>query len=152
MPTGTKIIERALKQISASSPMNPAHPETLQDAFETLNSFLDELLDGGIDFGQVLLEAPDDELNIVLAAENMLVYNLAVLMAPENNTGREVLTQNLMKRAVDTLATITRRYRKFTILPSKVSSTAVLGSGNRVGGFFSDEDDNFFGQDRELGN
>ncbi len=151
MPTGTKIIERALKQISASSPMNPAHPETLQDAFETLNSFMDDLLDGGINFGQVILAAPDDELNIVLAAENMLIYNLAVLMAPENNTGREVLTTNLMKRAVDTLGTITRRYKKFTILPYKVSSTAVLGSGNQQRSFF-DSEDNFFGQDRELGN
>ena len=151
MVTGTEIIEDALEEISASSPNNPAHPNTLEKAFKRLNSFNEELLDGGINFGQTILEAPDDTLDIVPSAENMLVYNLAVRMAPPNNTGREVLTINLKQLAVDTLATITRRYRKFTILPYKVSTTTVLGSGNQQRSFF-DEEDNFFGSDRELGN
>lgn len=149
MITGTEVIRRALEQISATSKNSPASPETLENALKTLNSFMQELLDGGTDFGQTPLEKPDDQLNIVQSAEMMVIYNLARRSAPPKNTGREVITRDLLNLAKITLADIKRRFTEFDIPNIEVSSTTPRGAGSRRRRFFGRQRA-FFGNDPEL--
>ena len=62
MSTGTKIIQNALSNIGAHSPVKPASPEAMEVGKDALNGMIARWADDDIDFGAVVLEAAGDEL------------------------------------------------------------------------------------------
>jgi hypothetical protein len=133
MSTGTSIIHDALKRIGAYSIAQPAAPETISDALEILNSMIQTWRSKSIFLDLVPLKVEGSNLSEPLDARNAIVDNLALMLAPNFEDGKAVVSPQLKANAKAGLIDITRLYRKNTI-PNKVpSATLPRGAGNDYG-------------------
>lgn len=133
MSTGTSIIQDALRKIGAFSPLQPADPDTIVGAMETLNAMMQLWRSQGIMQNAVPLEVPADDMYEPFDARNAIVDNLALYLAPNFDNGKVVVSQDLRRNARLGFADIETLYGKYTI-PNKVpSSTLPKGAGNSKG-------------------
>lgn len=146
MSSGTEIIHSALRKIGAHSVISPASPESVDAARDTLNSMIQSWLSKGIDMGCLPLKAPGDELNEPLDAKHDIISNLAVMLAPEFDNGKVVVSATLQRQAVAGLRSIRKLYQTITVPAKKVSSNMTMGAGS-TRGYFTDP---FVDSDREL--
>ncbi len=131
MSTGTKIILRALQAIGAHSVVSPASPASIELGMENLNSMLELWLDQDIQIGFTPLQAPGDELNEPLSARNIIIFNLAVTLAPNFDNGVAIVTPKLKAAADKGYNDLARLYKKISV-PLKIpSSTLPKGQGNQ---------------------
>lgn len=128
MSTGTDIVQRALQEIKAHSPIKPAHPESIERGRKVLNGYISELQDDNIDFGAVPLEAVGDELSEAQGATNAIVANLAILLQP-GQAGTNV-SPELRVNAVKGAALLKRKFKTITIPRQVVRQTLPKGTGN----------------------
>ncbi len=135
MSTGTKIVQNALKQIGAYSPVKPTNSESLDDVKDLLNSLLARWEDDSIYTGAVPLNAIGDEFSEPQGLTNTFVFNLAIEAQPLFPSG--TISQELRANAKGTYNTMKTLYQSVTI-PKKVArSTLPRGQGNiRTGTFY----------------
>ncbi len=131
MTTGTVIIKSALQKIGASSALSEPSPESIQTAFGILNSMISLWTSQGIMTGATLLEVPGDELNEKQDCQNAIIYNLAVMVAPDFDNGKVIVSPILAAMAIGELNRIKAIYQSLDIPKKVVSSTLPRGQGNR---------------------
>ena len=148
MTTGTIIIKRALQKIGASSAVSEPEPESVQTAFEALNSMIALWTAQGIDIDAVTLTVPGDDLSEKPDTTNAVILNLAVLVSPDFDNGKQIVSGALQVSAMRELQIIKALYQSFTIPAKVVSSTLPKGQGNRIWQY----DDAFFAKGSELDN
>lgn len=147
MTTGTVVVQRALQNLGVHSALQPASPESLDNGFEKLNGMIAEWQDEDIDTGAVPLEVIGDDLCEPLGAKNGIIYNLALLLAPDH-PGAQVSSE-LKRQAKLTLGSIKRKWQVVTIPKVRARETLPTGQGNRQHGRFLDN--SFFQDGDELG-
>ncbi len=148
MTTGTLIIERALQKIGVASAVSAPEPESIQTAFEALNGMIAQWTAEGIAIDAVPLAVPGDDLGERAEATNAVILNLAVLVSPDFDNGKTVVSPSLAASASRELKTVRALYQTFTIPKKVVSSTTPRGQGNRVWRY----GDAFFPEGSEIGN
>lgn len=149
MSTGTVIILRALQKIGASSALSEPPPESIQAGFEALNGMISVWLSMNIQTGATLLATPGDELNEKQDCTNAIILNLAVLVSPDFDNGKSIVSPDLRGLAISELSRIKSLYQTVDISNKVVSSTLPLGQGNLR---FRSRSRAFFSQGDELGN
>ena len=147
MTTGTKIVQRALGKLGVYSPLQPAQPESLEAAKDTLNSMLSEWYDDGIDLGTVPLNAIGDELSEPSGARNAIQNNLALQLAPDFPATQ--VSSELVRQANLGYNKINRLWGAIEIPKAKVRDTLPVGQGNKTYGHR--RLDAFFPEDSDLG-
>ena len=144
MSTGTYIVKRALQKIGASSAVSEASPESIDTAFNTLNSMIALWTSQGIDTGAVYIAVVADELGEKQDCQNAIISNLAVMVAPDFDNGNNIVSQALIGEARRELGSVKSLYRSFVIPKKVVSSTLPVGQGNTQdiydGPFFEEGD------------
>lgn len=149
MSTGTEIIKQALRQIGAHSSAAPADPESILIGMDALNSMVQKWESKGIKLGCVPLSAPGDDLSEPLDAKNAIIDNLSLQLAPNFNSVRNSVSNQLRINASDGYAEVKAAYRTTTI-PNKVaSSTLPKGQGN-IGRNNRFNYPNYFEEDEKL--
>lgn len=133
MSTGTDIIQKALQEIGAHSVVSPASAESILAGKDALNSMLEMWLSKGIDFGFSPLDAPGDTLDEPPDVRNGIISSLAIILAPNFDNGKGVVSPELRSIANSQFHTIQRIYRKVTIPKKVVSSTLPRGAGSEQG-------------------
>jgi len=149
MTTGTKVIQRALQHIGAHSPLQPANPEALNNAKDTLNSMLASWEDDwGIVMGTVPLDAIGDELSEPMGARNDIQYILAMALRADFPGSQ---SDPLLPRMADEgFQRILRTWTTPEIPKAVVRGTLPKGQGNKRGGGIR-WDYTFFPKDSEIG-
>ena len=148
MTTATIIIKRALQKIGASSSVSEPDPEAVQTTFEALVDMLEDWAAQCIEIGVTIPTVPGDDLGEIAGTRNGITSNLAVLVSPDFDNGKQVVSQKLNSLAVTQLVMIKAKYQTFTIPKKVVSSTLPVGQGNRRWRW----DSPFFAVDSEIGN
>jgi hypothetical protein len=139
MSTGTFIVTSALQKIGAHSKMKAANPDSLQNGYLALNSYISALQDDQIDIGAVPLEAIGDELSETQGTTNTIISNLAMLLAPDHPGSQ--ISQQLRINALRGENAMKNTYQINDIPKAVVRSTLPRGAGNfrrRGRIFFSD--------------
>jgi hypothetical protein len=150
MSTGTEIIQSGLERIGAHSIHQPAAPEDIIKGMSILNSMLQLWISWGVDIQTVPIDAPGQDLSEPPDAKNAIIDNLALMMAPNFDNGKVIVSASLVANAKRGITQIRTLYRKFTVPRKRPSSTLPRGAGNSKGSFRRDI---FFGDDdtvREL--
>lgn len=130
MTTGTKIVQRALGKIGAHSPLQPAPPESIEAAKDTLNSMISEWYDDGIDLGAVPLNAVGDELSEPSGARNAIQNCLAVTLAPDFPNAQ--VSTELVKQANKGFMMIESIWGAIEIPKSVGRETRPMGQGTKL--------------------
>ena len=149
MTIGTKIIHSALTKIGAHTPLQPANPEAMVLAKDTLNAMLSEWYDEGIILGCVPLKVIGSELSEPSGAKNAIIFNLALTLAPDF-PGSQVSTE-LVRQANKTFNRMKRVWKDIEIPNRKARGTYPRGQGHNVeflGGFW---DETFFEEGQDVG-
>lgn len=133
MSSGTEIIQAALMRIGAHSLVAPAPPESIIVGRDTLNSMLMLWLSQDIDLGIAPLDAPGDKLDEPLDTRQGIIDNLAIMLAPNFDNGKTVVSQTLVFNARIGFITIKSLYENLTIPDKVLSSTLPRGAGNTRG-------------------
>lgn len=131
MTTGTDLVKSALRKIGAHSIAAPAAPETITEGRDTLNAMLQSWLSRNINLGIVPLDAVGEEVGEPADATNAIVFNLAMLLAPDFDNGKEVVSNSLAMNARKEFQIISTLYNTTTIEAKVVSSTLPKGQGNK---------------------
>jgi hypothetical protein len=141
MSTGTYIVTRALQKIQAHSKMKPANPDSLENGFLALNSYISALQDDQIDMGAVPLEAISDELSEPQGTTNYIIANLAIILQPDH-PGTQISTE-LRIFANKGANSIKNTYQQVDIPRPVGRSTLPRGAGNfrRRGRIFFNKDE-----------
>jgi hypothetical protein len=133
MTIGTKVLQGALRKIGAHSELNPATPDTLVVAMDTLNSMIQFWRSQGIIMGILPLKSPGGQLGEPGDSRNAIEDNLAIALAPNFDNGDVVVSATLERNAKVGFDWIKSLYQVITI-PDKVpSSTLPRGAGNSRG-------------------
>lgn len=130
MSTGTVIITEALQKIGAHSVVSPAAPESILMGMGELYSMMELWQDQGIKLGVTPLEVPGDNLNEPPSARSAIVSNLAIMLAPSFDNGRNIVSADLKAAATRGYNDIKVLYQETTIPNKGFSSTLPLGAGN----------------------
>ena len=133
MSTGTVIIQDALKQIGAHSIVAPASSDTLETARSVLNSMLELWTSKSIFIRTTPIEVVGDDLNEPIDTRNAIVYNLAIMLSPGFDNGKDIVSSRLQMLANTTMETVTNLYQNVEIPEMVISSTTPLGAGNNRG-------------------
>ena len=133
MSTGTVIIQDALKQIGAHSTNAPVSSDTLETARSILNSMLEMWTSKSIFIRTTPLSVVGDDLNEPIDTRNAIVYNLAIMVSPGFDNGKNIVSRGLQILADTTLEAITKLYQNVEIPELVISSTTPLGAGNDRG-------------------
>lgn len=133
MSSGTFIIQSAYQRIGAHSVVAPATPEAIEAGQFILNSMMQLWLSENIDLGTVPLLAPGSELGEPADSTNAIIDNLALLLAPNFDNGRQIVSPQLKANAKLGKSLIRNLYQQITIPEKVVSSTLPLGQGGRHG-------------------
>lgn len=131
MSSGTFIIQSAYQRIGAHSLAAPATPEAIEAGQFILNSMMQLWLSENIDLGTVPLNAPGDELSEPGDSTNAIIDNLSLLLAPNFDNGRPIVSPQLKTNAKFGKALIRNLYQQITIPEKVVSSTLPVGQGGR---------------------
>ena len=148
MSTGTLIIRRALQKIGASSSVSEPDPDTVQTAFEALNSMIADWTARGIDINAVPLTVPGDDLGELPDTTNAVISNLAVLVSPDMDNGKGVVSQVLMSQSTSQFQMVKNKYQTVAVPCKVISSTTPRGAGNRLWRF----GEAYFPEGSEIGN
>lgn len=133
MTTGTKIVQKALQHLSVHSPLQPAPPESLEDAKDTLNAMISNWQDyWNIDMGAVPLDAIGDDLSEPMGARNEIEYCLALAVAPMFPNAQ--VSPLLPKLAQEGFQRILATWGEVTIPKVIPRDTLPKGQGNKRGG------------------
>lgn len=135
MSTGTFIVQHALQRIGAHSQIRPANASSIEDGFESLGWMLQLWLSRGILLGIKPISAPGDEVDEPEDATQVIIDNLAILLAPDREGGKEVVSATLKSNASSGFHDLKSLYQVFTIPNKVLSSTAPAGAGNTHGIF-----------------
>lgn len=127
MSAGTDIVTEALQAISVHSSVQPASPASLQNGFNKLISMVAKWQDDGIKLGLAPLEVIGDELSEPLSTRNGIIYNLALMCAPDH-PGAQV-SGELRKQANTEFQWIKRRFKKIDIPRQTARPTYPRGQG-----------------------
>ena len=130
MSTGTNIITEALQEIGARSVVSPAVPESILLGMNKLNSLMELWLSRGIKLGTTPLSEPGDDLNEPADARSAIVSNLAIVLAPSFDNGKNIVSANLKSAATRGYNDIKVLYQETVIPTKRFSSTLPLGAGN----------------------
>ena len=137
MSSGTELITESLEEIGASSSVAPANPEAIESGRRKLRSLIQYWTTQGIDLGLTPIDAAGDEVSEPLDARQAIIDNLALVLAPSFDNGKNVVSQTLKDNARDGYERIKGIYQTVTISPKIISSTTPLGIGNSSrNGFF----------------
>lgn len=148
MSTGTDIIKRALQKIGASSALSEPSTETMQTAFESLNSMISLWLSQNIQTGATLMNVHGDELNEKQDCRNAIINNLAVMLGPDFDNGKSVVSADLRALANQQFQMVKAIYQSLDVPKRVVSSTLPYGQGNKR----YIREDAFFPEGSKLGN
>lgn len=146
MTTGTELVQDALQKIGVHSPLQPASPEALQAGFKRLTSMIAEWQDDDIETGAVPIEVIGDDVCEPLGAKNAIIYQLALLCAPDF-PGAQVSTE-LSIQANKSYSKLKRRWKTISI-PKPQVRPFPAGQGNQR--YRSKYDDVFFEDGDEIG-
>ncbi len=149
MSTGTSLIQKALRKIGAHSKIREASAESIGEGLDSLNSMLQLWLSRGIDLGIVPLDAPGDELGEPADTTQAITESLAIILAPDREGGKEVVSPTLRSNARDSFNMVKSLYQNHTIPTKVLSSTTPRGAGNTRG---SGDRRIFFNSQAELEN
>lgn len=141
MSSGTVIVQDALRLIGAHSLASPASPESLAVGFRNLGGLFHMWLTRNIDLSISPLEDIGDELNEPPDSYSAITSNLAVMLAPNFDNGRNIVSQALSALASTEFEYIKSAYWNGTIPDKVVSATLPRGQGAR----FWWTDSTFFG-------
>ncbi len=144
MSSGTFIIQSALSKLGVHSAVSPAVTEAITTGKDTLNSFVAQLEDDGIITGMVPLESTGSELSEPLGARNIVIDNLAILMAPYFPGA--VVSNDLQISARKGMNYLKVHYKTIIIPKPVARSTLPKGQGNSYP--YSDP---FFAKGEEIG-
>jgi len=146
MSTGTSIIQEALEEIGAHSIVSPATPGAIERGLGKLNSMIQMWRSQGVFLEAIPLKTPASELSEPLDMRNVIIENLAILLAPRFEDGRSVASPRLISNAADGLATLKRLNRVINV-PNRVPSANLpRGVGNDRGS----GNPKFFGPDQTI--
>lgn len=134
MSAGSTIIKDALQAIGAHSVVSPAAQESITLGMRRLNSMLALWKKEGVDIGYTELTVPGDELGEPTDTTNAIVANLAIVLAPDFDNGKQNVSPTLEGRAASGKADIFQIYRTISIPDKVVSSTLPRGAGNTICG------------------
>jgi len=129
--SGTFIIQSAYQRIGAHSVAAPANPESIESGMFILNSMINLWLSQNIVMGTVPLDAPGDELGEPADATNAIIDNLALMMSPDFDNGRNIVSPQLKINATLGKSLIRNLYQQIDIPDKVVSSTLPIGQGAR---------------------
>ena len=125
-----KSIKNALKLIGVHTQVQPASPETFEDAREMLNDMVVEWQDKGIEIDFTPAEAINDELSAPAGTMTAIEYNLAVRMAPIMQVQVPPVVYD---KAEVFFRQMERAWSNYEV-PEKVrKSTTPVGQGNQRG-------------------
>ena len=131
MSTGTFIVQRALQQIGAHSQIRKARASSIEDGFQSLGWMLQLWLSQGINLGIKPISAPGDEVDEPEDATQVIIDNLAIVLAPDREGGKDVVSPTLRTNANRGFHTLKSLYQEFNIPDKVLSSTTPRGAGNR---------------------
>lgn len=132
MTTGTALTQRARRKIGAFSPIQPGGADASIIVFDALRSMLQQWLSQNIVIGASPLENIGNDLEEPLDITEVIVDNLAVLIAPNFETGKPNVSQTLRDNARRGYNTMRNSYQRVTIPDKVVSSTLPRGAGNDI--------------------
>ena len=132
MTTGTVIVQDSLRQIGAHSLVAPAPAEALDIGFRNLNAMVHGWLTRNIKLGISPLEAVGDELHETPDVYWALITNLAITLAPNYDSGKNVVSQTLRANASISFQLVKNAYLDITIPSKVVSATLPRGQGARI--------------------
>lgn len=135
MSTGTVIVQDSYRLIGAHSLAATASAESLAVGLRNLNAMLHLWLTRNIKIGNSPLEAIGDELNETADSFYAITSNLAIILAPNFDNGKIIVSPTLMALASTSLQYIKDAYLDITIPDKVVSATLPRGQGSRL--FFS---------------
>ena len=78
-----KIVRRALLKINATAATQAIKPHDMADAIDSLNAMVRRWEANGITLGWVPVENPADDMPSPDEAEEAIIYNLAIRLAPD---------------------------------------------------------------------
>lgn len=119
------IVVDALEQLVVQASEASIEASEAQSAIRYMNRFMAQMDGDGIDLGYTVVNSLSDPITIPAAAMNGLVYNLAIMLAPQYDA---LVTPALAKAARDGLDTM--RLLAFNVGPSSYGDTLPIGSGN----------------------
>ena len=131
MSTGTAIIQEALQEIGVHSIASPAGAESIEFGMMKLNAMLELWLSKNIRIGFTPLKVPGDDINEPADARNAIVSNLALLLAPAFDNGKQIVSPQLKSNANLGFIQMARLYKKIIVPDKVVSSTLPVGAGNQ---------------------
>ncbi len=130
MTTGTALTQRARRKIGAFSPIAPSGDDASIIVFAALNSMIQQWLSQNIAIGISPMEDIANDLEEPLDITEVIVDNLAVLIAPNFEGGKPNVSQALQDNARRGYAAMRNSYQTVSIPNKVVSSTLVQGAGN----------------------
>lgn len=131
MSSGTFIVRSALNRIGVSTFFKTLPSETINDGRDTLKSMLQMWKTQGIEIGFAPLDASGDELGEPLDTRNAIVDNLALMLAPNFDNGKQPnVSPQLKANARSGYAWVKQQYRPLDVPNKRVSSTTPVGIGN----------------------
>lgn len=133
MSTGTEVIQDALRMIGAHNTLSEAEAETILLGMTTLNSMLQRWTSQNIDIMTTPLEVPGDELSEPADTRNAIVENLALLLSPNFDNGKNIVSPILKSNADFDYNIVKALYWCGTIPDKVVSATLPKGAGNSKG-------------------
>ncbi len=128
MSTGTFIVKSALQKIGAHSKLKPANPDSLENGYLALNSYISALQDDDINMGAVPLNAIGNELSEPQGVTNYIIANLAIILQPDH-PGTQISTE-LRIFANKGANSIKNTYQEITIPKPVARNTLPRGVGN----------------------
>ncbi len=148
MTVATLIIKRALQKIGAASSVSEPDPSSVQTAFDALTGMIEDWNAQSIITDAVVPTVPGDDLGEKADTTNAFISNLSILVSPDFDNGKQIVSPALMRQAASQFVMIKAKYQTFTIPNKVVSSTLPVGQGNRRWRW----DSAFFPEGSEIGN
>ena len=137
MATVAQVAKAALQKILVQASESALEPSEYQDFIFTMNNFMLDLDAGGVSLGYTEVSNLGDTVTIPPGALQGLIYNTALLCAPEYDGE---VTPTLMRIAHESLKTMRKLGR--SIPTSSYPGTLSIGSGNE--GNFNYRNSHFF--------
>ena len=124
MTTAETIISDAFSEVTNSGDEAPIEADDMQFAIRTLNRMV---LSWNFPIGWTVIVNPADLITVTAVAEEALVKNLALKLAPSYDS---IVTTELKGAARGSLASLRRAV--ITIQPSRLPSRLPTGTGNAI--------------------
>lgn len=133
MSSGTELIQDAYRQLGVHSIAKPVSSDSIARAVVFLNGMLSRWLSLSIDLKTIPIKLPGEQVDEPIDARQAIVFNLALLLAPMFDNGKNIVSEELRRNARLTYEEMRTLYQTYEVPDKIVSGTLPRGAGNSRG-------------------